>query len=216
MFDFSVSMPESSQPFTPDYLHPFPVSREMGAATMPYNTRPYQRPLQATPGTTTTSTPVDDAEIVTIVHSLMEEQKLMSPCQKPSSQRSRENVPLPAVSCCGDDHRKSKNSVLDASQQQNMARYHGDGAFVDYQPAYCQLKTPPAYIDSVQTTTSPYKMDIKMETEVTGNFVSFPIYSGNCCGNDSSADCRQWQTTKDCGWIPQGIVYAGEYENLTL
>ena len=202
-------MPESNQTFTPDYLHPFPVSREVGAATMTYNTRPYQRPLQATPRTTTASTPVDDAEIVTIVHSLMEEQKLMSPCQKPP-QRPRENVPLPAVTCCVDGLRKAKNDAMDTSHLQNMARFHGNGAYMDYPPAYCEqtLKTPPTYSDSVRTDASPFKMDVKMETEVTGNFVSFPIYSGNCCGNDSSADCRLWQTG-DCGWIPQGIVYTG-------
>ena len=237
MFDFTMSAPESPQTFTPDYVPSFPMSRELGVATtMPYNSRPYQHhPLSTSPKSATT-TPVDDAEIVTIVHSLMEEQSMTSPCLK-TPQRSRDNVTL--VSCCTSEQRKARHT----SAPQNTARYSNDTVYLDYQPQQ-RLKTLPTYSDSVRAaTTSPFKMNVKMETGVEGDFISVPCYSGaNCCGNSmnsnrmnsnsmtmssnsmhsnsmnsnsmnsnsmNSMDRQQWEASKDCRWSPQAIAYTG-------
>ena len=220
MFDFTMSAPESSQTFAPDYVHSFPMSRELAVATtMPYSSRQYQHHPSSTSPKTAATTPVDDAEIVTIVHSLMEEQSMTSSCPK-TSQRSPDNVTLVP---CASQQRKAKHSAA----VQNTARYSNDAAYLDYQSQQT-LKTLPTYNDSVRTTmTSPFKMNVKMETGVAGDFVSVPCYSGNCCGNSmnsnsmnsnsmnsnsmnsNSMDRQQWEASKDYGWSPQAIAYTG-------
>ena len=239
MFDFTMSAPESPQTFTPDHVPSFPMSREPGVATtMPYSSRPYQHHQPSTSPTSATTTPVDDAEIVTIVHSLMEEQSMTSPCLK-TPQRSRDNVTL--VSCCASEQRKARHT----SAPQHTARYSNDTSYLDYQPQQA-LKTLPSYNDSIRAgTTSPFKMNVKMETGVAGDFVSVPCYSGaNCCGNSNSMssssmnsnsmnsssmnsnsmnissmnsnsmnsnsmDRLQWEASRDCRWSPQAIAHTG-------